>query len=222
MALDDVSGLDIVREDDDLLAHGATGALHQGPPPLTVVSAQPERDPRSGGTVNGVTWLGPGRHLQGQAALRAGNRFAPHRLAPRSRHAIAEASDPEEALQLPPVEADHDLPIHHDDRGGHLPGEPDHLLPRGRVLRDINAGVRDPLGRKKLFGCVAGCSGRGRVDRHGRVGHGSSFLWVPHPDLACSSGRGSLLRLPIQGMQVSVIGCMTPLRIIPFDLTEVP
>lgn len=94
---------------------------------------------------------------------------------PRSWYLSAQTLDPEEALQLPPVKADHDLPVHHDDRGRHPPGKPHHLLPRGRVLRNINAAIRNPLGRKKLFGCVAGCSGRGRVDRHARIGHSSPF-----------------------------------------------
>lgn len=132
----------------------------------------------------------------------------PSPVSPLLMGPVPATSNPEEALQLPPVEADHDLPIHHDDRGGHLPGEPDHLLPRGGVLRDINAGVRDPLGRKKLFGCVAGCSGRRRVDCHARIGHGSSFPGVPRIHLFSSSGRGSPLLLPGPATHVSIARCI--------------
>jgi len=86
VALDDVPRLDLVREDDFLLACGATRAPDQGSPPLLALSAQPERDPRSRGAVNDVARLGARRHLQGQAALRAGNGRANHLVPLRPWH----------------------------------------------------------------------------------------------------------------------------------------
>ena len=82
------------------------------------------------------------------------------------------ASEPEQALQPAPVEADDDVVIDDDHRHGHPTCPCDEFCASRFVFRNVFRHERDSLLRKKLFRGVAGRSGRGPVHRHCSI-HGS-------------------------------------------------
>jgi hypothetical protein len=63
VALDDISRLDVIRQDHGLLSDGAACLLYRGDCPMPVPFARTEREPRSVGAVKEVTALDPGRDL---------------------------------------------------------------------------------------------------------------------------------------------------------------
>ena len=67
--------------------------------------------------------------------------------------------DPQKPLQPPPVEADNNLVIYHDDRYRHPPRAGDQLAARRPVLGDILRHELHTVRRKELFRRMAGLSG---------------------------------------------------------------
>ena len=88
------------------------------------------------------------------------------------------ASESEQALQLAPVEADHDVVIDDDHRHGHPTRPGNEFRASGFVLRNVFCHERDTLLRKKLFRGAAGRSGRGPVHRHLSIHHEALFTAV--------------------------------------------
>lgn len=85
-----------------------------------------------------------------------------------------------ESQELPEpaaVEADYHLVADQDDGRGPRAGFANELLAGGRIACDVLRFERNPFGRKKLSGCGARRSPRGRVDDDLRMAHRwSSFL----------------------------------------------
>ena len=67
--------------------------------------------------------------------------------------------NPQEPLQLAPVEPDHNLVVHRDDGHGHAPGSGHQLLAGLSILCDVLGRELDAMGRKKLFRRVTRLSG---------------------------------------------------------------
>ena len=81
MALDDVTRLHVVREDDHLIPYGAARLLDLGERPDAFLLARPEREARSVGAVEHVPTLDPGRDLD---CLSSPPAEAPRHLPPSS------------------------------------------------------------------------------------------------------------------------------------------
>ncbi len=143
MALDHVTGLDVVGQDDRLVPYGTARLLHLPDRPLAVPFARPEREARSVRAVEQVAVRDPGRDLD----------LLPSPLAPGLRHPVSLSAgllQPQQALDLSAVEPHHDLAA--DDGHGRGPvAEVLELIERSGIFADVLVRERNALLRKKLF-----------------------------------------------------------------------
>ena len=156
VALDDVAGLDVVGQGDDLFPDGTARLLELADRPYAASLHRTQRDAGAVRTLEGVTTRDPCRDLD----------LPPSAGAPDLPHPRASLHQAEQAFEPPAVEPDDRFAV--DDRDGRCPEpEPDQLLTRGRVLADVLEGEGDGSLRKKLFLVFAARSAGLGVDDHG-------------------------------------------------------
>lgn len=153
VALDDVAGPDVVREDHRLVADGAARLLHLADRPDAVGLDRTEGDAGAVRAIEYLTATDPGRDLDLLTSART-----PHRSHPGPLQ-----RDTQQPLEPPAIEAYDDLVVDPRHRRRSI-SHPDQLV-AGRCIRaDVLGRERDPFLRKKLFLVLAGRSARLRVD----------------------------------------------------------
>ena len=151
VALDDVAGLHVIREDHYLLTHGAARGLEHHGRPVAAVLAHPERESRSVGAGDDVARARHGRELD---LLPAPVTLYYDHYTPPEPCPLDLLAQPEQALKLAAVETGDNFIV--DDCHRCCPiAELQQLIKSCLVFPDVLVCKGNPLLRKKLFLLVA-------------------------------------------------------------------